>query len=143
MDDRKSISGYVFSLGTGMVSWSSKKQSVVALSSTEAEFVAANEAARQAIWMRKLLSEFGFEQRSATNILCDNVSANFLSKNAALHNRSKHIDIKYHYIKSLVETGQVELVPCNTHDQVADVLTKALGTSQFCLLRERLGIKRL
>ena len=92
--------------------------------------------------MRRLLEELGYKQENSTHIYCDNVSAIFLSKNAALHSRSKHIDIRFHYIKSLVETNQVLLKLCPTQEQVADILTKPLGTKQFCYFRERLGVRK-
>ncbi|XP_076936014.1 uncharacterized protein LOC143602945 [Bidens hawaiensis] len=114
IDDRKIVSASVFSIGSGVVTWSSKKQLIVALSSTEAEYVAATSAACQAMWLRQLLSELGYEQMKATSIFCDNISAVFLSKNVALHSKSKHIDIKYHYIKDLVEAKQVNLETCHT-----------------------------
>lgn len=142
IDDRKSVSANVFSIGGGVVTWSSKKQPIVALSSTEVEYAAATSAAYQAVWLRQLLNELGYKQEEATSIYCDNVSAVFLYKNRALHSRSKHIDIKYHYIKSLVEDGQIELKPCHTEEQLADLLTKALGADQFCYLRERLGVRK-
>lgn len=92
-DDRRSISCYVFMLGTGAVSWSSKKQSIVTLSSTEAEFVAATTCACQAVWLRRILEELKFKQEKATTIFCVNNSSIKLSKNPVLHGRSKHIDV--------------------------------------------------
>ncbi|KAJ0536056.1 putative RNA-directed DNA polymerase [Helianthus annuus] len=141
--DRRSISAYVFSVGSSVVAWSSKKQSVVALSSTEAEYISGNGAACQAIWMKQLLNELGYKQEQPTEIYCDNVSAIFLSKNAAMHSRSKHIDIKFHYIKSLVDINQVVLRSCHTQEQIADLLTKPLGPEQFCYLREALGVRKI
>lgn len=142
-DDRKSISANVFTVGSSVVTWSSKKQRVVALSSTEAEYVSANEAACQAMWLRKLLADLDHKQKEATDIYCDNMSAVFLTKNLAMHSRSKHIDIKYHYIRSLVEAKEVSIKSCYTEDQVADGLTKQLGTEQFEYLRARMGIVKI
>ncbi|KAJ0802818.1 putative RNA-directed DNA polymerase [Helianthus annuus] len=142
-EDRKSISAYVFSIGSSVVSWSSKKQQVVALSSTEAEYISATGAACQAVWMRQLLSELGYKQEEATEIYCDNESAIFMSKNAAFHSRSKHIDIKFHYIKSMVDSKQIKLKPCKTEDQIADLLTKPLGPDQFSYFREALGVRKI
>ncbi|XP_048127806.1 secreted RxLR effector protein 161-like [Rhodamnia argentea] len=93
VDDIKSTFGYVFMLGSGAVSWSSKKQSIVTLSTTEAEFVAATSCDCQAIWLRKILEELQFKQQEATTIYCDSSSAIKLSKNLVLHGRSKHIDV--------------------------------------------------
>ena len=97
LDDRKSTSGYVFMLGSGAVSWSSKKQPIVTLSTTEAEFVAATACACQAIWLKKILEELHFKQEGAIAIYCDSSSAIKLSKNPVLHGRSKHIDVKFHF----------------------------------------------
>lgn len=98
LDDRKSTSGYVFMMGSGAISWSSKKQSIVTLSSTEAEFIAATTCACQAIWLQRILEELHFKQNHSIVIYCDNNSAIKLSKNPVLHGRSKHIDVKYHFL---------------------------------------------
>ncbi|KAM0029839.1 putative RNA-directed DNA polymerase [Helianthus debilis subsp. tardiflorus] len=143
IDDRKSISASVFSVGSAAVTWSSKKQDIVALSTTEAEYVSATAAACQATWMRKILIELGLEQEGATRIFCDNTSAVFLSKNQAYHNRSKHIDTRFHFIRNLVEGRQIEVQPCTSQEQVADILTKPLGTEDFMYLRGKLGLKTL
>jgi hypothetical protein len=136
----KSISACVFNIGSGSVSWSSKKQGVVALSTTEAEYISASECACQAIWLRKMMGDLLHEQTEATPILCDNSSAIFLSKNPAFHSNTKHISIKYHFIRDLAEDNQVKLQPVKTQEQLADIFTKALSNEQFCYLRERLGV---
>ncbi|KAL0356380.1 UNVERIFIED_CONTAM: Retrovirus-related Pol polyprotein from transposon TNT 1-94 [Sesamum radiatum] len=96
-DDRRSTSGYVFMLGTGAISWSSKKQRIVTLSSTEAEFIAATTCACQAIWLRRILEELNFKQSGATTVFCDNNSAIKLSRNRCYMERSKHIDVKFYF----------------------------------------------
>ena len=98
-DDRKSTSGYVFVLGTSAISWLSKKQPIVTLSSTEAEFVAATVCACPTIWLRRILEELKFKQPGATTIFCDNNSAIKLFKNPMLHGRSKHIDVKNYFLR--------------------------------------------
>ncbi|KAF5764205.1 putative RNA-directed DNA polymerase [Helianthus annuus] len=114
-EDMKSLSANAFFLGTGVISWMSKKQAVVALSTAEAEYVAAGTGACQAIWMRKMLKELGHEQLEATPIICDNESTIFLTKNQGFHSRTKHISIKYHFIRSLVvEEKEIEIMPCVT-----------------------------
>ncbi|XP_031287932.1 secreted RxLR effector protein 161-like [Pistacia vera] len=115
-DDRKSTSGYVFMMGTGAVSWSSKKQPIITLSSTEAEFVAATAYACQAIWLKKILKELHFKEDGPTQIYCDNSSAIKLSKNPVLHSRSKHIDVKYHFLRDLTNDGVINLIYCRSED---------------------------
>eukprot|EP00253_Pinus_taeda_P028689 PITA_28689 len=96
VDDRKSTSGYLFHMGSGAISWASKKQPIVALSTAEAEYVAATAAACQAVWMRRMLWSLGQEHAKATVIFCDNSSAIALSKNSVFHKRTKHIDTRFH-----------------------------------------------
>jgi len=120
-DDRRSTSGYVLMLGTGAVSWSSKKQPIVSLSTTEAEFIAAIACACQAIWLRRILEELQFKQVEATIVFCDNNSEIKLSKNPVLHGRSKHIDVKYYFLRDLSNDGAIKLVYCRREDQVADI----------------------
>ncbi|MFS7974794.1 putative RNA-directed DNA polymerase [Helianthus anomalus] len=115
VDDRKSVSANVFSLGSGAVTWSSKKQSTVALSSTEAEYVASSAATSQAIWLRRILEDLGVPQEAPTVILCDNHSAINLSRNPVLHGRTKHIEIKHHYIRDMVAQQRISLEYCRTN----------------------------
>ena len=140
VDDRKSTSGYVFHMGSGAISWASKKQSIVALSTAEAEYVAATAAACQAVWMRRMLRSLGQEQAKATVIFCDNSSAIALSKNSVFHKRTKHIDTRFHYIRELVNNGEIVLEHCRTQEQVADILTKPLDQKSFEFLRKCLGM---
>ncbi|GKU96986.1 hypothetical protein SLEP1_g10166 [Rubroshorea leprosula] len=140
LDDRKSTSGFVFMLGSGAISWSSKKQPIVTLSTTEAEYVAATSCACQAIWLRRIMEELELNQHEATSIYCDNSSAIKLSKNPVLHGRSKHIHVRYHFLCNLVEDGTIELIYCRTEDQVADIFTKPLKVAAFSKLRELLGV---
>jgi hypothetical protein len=102
IDDTKSTSGYVFSLGSGAVAWASKKNPIVTLSSAEAEYVATTTTACQFVWMRRILNELLHEQNGATQIVCDNKSAIALSKNHVFDKQSKHIDTRYHFIRELV-----------------------------------------
>ncbi|PKA55902.1 Retrovirus-related Pol polyprotein from transposon TNT 1-94 [Apostasia shenzhenica] len=140
IDDRKSTSGFVFMMCSGAVSWSSKKQPIVTLSTTEAEFVAATACACQAIWLRKVLKILQFKQVGATTIFCDNNSAIKLSKNPVLHGRSKHIDVKYYFLRDLSNNGTIKLVYCRSEDQVADIQTKPLKLVTFAKLRGLLGV---
>ncbi|CAJ2652613.1 unnamed protein product [Trifolium pratense] len=139
-DDRKSTSGYVFSIGTSAISWSSKKQPIVTLSTTEAEFIAAASSACQGIWLRNVLKQLRQEQVTCTTIYCDNSSSIKLSKNPVMHGRSKHIDVRYHFLRDLNNDGVIELNQFRTSKQIAYIMTKALKVDTFCKLREGLGI---
>lgn len=103
-------------LSNGAVSWSSNKQPVVSLSTTEAEFISAAACACQAVWMRRILEKLAHVQNGGTTVYCDNSSAIKLSKNPVLHGRSKHIDIRFHFLRDLTKEGAVELVHCNSQD---------------------------
>lgn len=140
MDDRRSTSGFLFNLGSGAISWSSKKQEVVALSSSEAEYISATTSASQAIWLRRLLADFNQKQAGATEIFCDSMSAIAMTKNQAYHSRTKHIDIRYHFIRSLVTNKDIVLKFCNTKEQVADILTKALPLEKQENFRKQMGV---
>ncbi|KAL9429389.1 hypothetical protein AB3S75_031241 [Citrus x aurantiifolia] len=140
LNDRKSTSGYVFMLGSGAVAWSSKKQPIVTLSTTEAEFVAGAACASQAIWMKRIFEKLSLEESKCTTIYCDNSSTIQLSKNPVLHGRSKHIDVRFHFLRDLTRDGVVELVYCGTKDQLADVMTKPLTVDVFQKFRSQLGV---
>ncbi|KAJ9542648.1 hypothetical protein OSB04_029154 [Centaurea solstitialis] len=140
LDDRKSTSGHVFSLGSGAISWSSKKQGIVALSSSEAEYVAATASACQAVWLRRLLADFGQVQEGATQIYCDNKVMIAMSKNPTFHSRTKHIDIRYHFLRDLIAKGIIELKHCGTRQQVADVLTKSLPNVKHDSFKVKMGV---
>ncbi|TQD70894.1 hypothetical protein C1H46_043569 [Malus baccata] len=139
-DDMKSTSGYAFSFGSGAFSWASIKQSSVALSTAEAEYVSAAEATAQAIWLRFVLSDFGEEQVEPTQILCDNTSAIAISKNPVAHHKTRHINRRFHFIRDALQNGEVDLIYCKTEEQVADIFTKALARDRFEYLRKALGV---
>lgn len=141
-DDRRSTSGYVFKFGGGAVAWASKKQPIVTLSTTEAEFVAAAYGACQAVWMMNILEEIGSKQEEGMVMFCDNSSTIKLSKNPVLHGRSKHIHVRFHFLRELVNDGAIKLEYCSTQDQLADVMTKAVKLEVFEKLRDRMGVKK-
>jgi hypothetical protein len=143
IDDRKSNSGYVFMLGSGAVAWSSRKQPIVTLSTTEAEFIAAAHCVCQGIWLKRILDSVGLRQKQCLTVLCDNISTIKLSKNPVMHGRSKHIDIRFHFLRNLSSEGSVELVHCASKDQLADVMTKALSLPLFEKFRKLLGVCKL
>ena len=138
--DRKSTSGCYFSMGSCMISWFSRKQSCMALSTTEVEYVIACLASCEAIWLRKLLSGLFDLQLDATCIYCDNQSCVKLSENPGFHDKSKHIEIKYHYIMDMVQRGVVKLRYVAIDEQIANVLTKQLARVKFEYFREKLGV---
>jgi hypothetical protein len=140
LDDRKSTTGYVFMYGNGAVSWSSKKQAIVTLSTTEAEFVAAASCACQAVWLGRILEQLNQAQMHGTVIFCDNTSSIKLSKNPVMHGRCKHIDVRYHFLRDLTKDGAVEMKFCTSQDQVADIMTKALKLETFYKLRAKMGM---
>ena len=140
LDDCKSTSGYIFQLGGAAISWRSKKQACVALSTAEAEYMALASVAQEAVWVRQLLTDLRSNPEEATRINEDNHSAIFLAKNPHFHGRVKHIGIKYHYIREQVENGNVELSCCRTEEMVADTLTKGVGREQLIKLRKMTGL---
>ena len=113
LDNRKSTSGYVFMLSSGAMSWSSKKQLVVSLSTTEPEFLVATSCAYQAIWLRRILEGLSHAQHDSTTIYCDNNSTIKLSKNPVMHGHCKHIDVHFHFLRELTKDGIVEMVHCH------------------------------
>jgi len=123
-----------------MVSWMSRKQDTVALSSVEVEYVVASEVCQEVVWLGKLLSNLFEGLLSPTRIHCDNESCIRLTEDSVFHARTKHIDNKYHYIKSLVQDGVIELHYIPTDEQIANILTKALPNKKLEYLRDKLGL---
>jgi hypothetical protein len=142
VNHRKITPGCCFSLGSTMISWQSRKQSSIALNTMEAEYIVACFASCEAIWLRNLLiGLFDLEMRG-TMILCDNQSCIKMTKNPVFHDRSKHIEICYHFIRDMVQRGALKLQYISTDEQVADVLTKPLSRVKFEHFRDKLGIVR-
>ncbi|CAJ2656714.1 unnamed protein product [Trifolium pratense] len=140
LDDRKSTSGYVFMIGSKVVSWSSKKQSIVTLSTTEAEFIAAANCACQAIWLGRVLDHISSRKKECITLYCDNSSTIKLSKNPMMHGRSKHIDVRFHFLRDLTKDGKIQLLHCSSFEQITDIMTKALTLVSFCKFRDLLGL---
>lgn len=140
VDDMKSTSGYCFNFGSGVFSWCSKKQDIVAQSTAEAEFIAATAAVNQALWLRKILSDLHLEQEATTEVMVDNQAAIAISKNPVFHGKTKHFCIKLFFLRDVQKDGAVCLKYCKTEDQLSDIFTKALPRSKFELLRGKLGI---
>ena len=141
-ESRKSTSGFVFQLGKCTVSWSSKKQPIVALSSTEAEYIALCRAAQEAVWLRNLLSDVGLPQPTATIVHEDNQGAIALAKNPKDHPRTKHIDVKYHYVREVIQENVINVVYIPTGEMVADTLTKPLPKPGFEKFRTLMGVQK-
>ncbi|KAF2297197.1 hypothetical protein GH714_019277 [Hevea brasiliensis] len=127
----------------GAVSWSLKKSAIVTLSTTEVEFVTATTCACQVIWLRKILEELHFKQEGAIAIYYDNSSAIKLSKNLVLHGRSKHIDVKFQFLRDLTRDEIIDFIHCKSEDQFADIMTKPLKLSTFQKLRQFIGVYSL
>lgn len=130
-DTRKSTTGYIFFLGNSPISWCSQRQHTVALSATEAEYMAISAAARECVWLRSLLSDLSLRCSGPTVVRCDNRGAVCLSENPVKHRANKHIDVRHHYVRDLVMQGQLAVVWTSSEDMVADVLTKALPRSRY------------
>jgi hypothetical protein len=140
IDDRKSTTWVLFCLGDSPITWHSSKHKVVALSSCEAEYIAAGSGTCQGVWLARLLKELVDSGSEAPVLRVDNKSAIDLRKNPVHHDRSKHIEVKYHYIRECVEKGKIVLEQISTRDQLADIMTKSLGRVLFQELRDRIGI---
>ncbi|GJV90968.1 putative ribonuclease H-like domain-containing protein [Tanacetum coccineum] len=139
-DTRRSTSGSIQLLGDRLVSWSSKRQKSTAISSTEAEYIALSGCCAQVLWMRSQLTDYGFGFNKIP-MYCDNKSAIALCCNNVQHSRSKHIDIRFHFIKEHVENGVIKLYFVNTEYQLADIFTKALGRERIEFLINKLGMR--
>jgi hypothetical protein len=139
-DHRRAISGYAFLVNGGAVSWSLKKQELVTLSTAEAEYVAATHAAKEAMWLRNFIGDVFSQVKGPTTLHCDNQSAIAMSKTGSFSARTKHIDIRYHFIRFVVEKGTLKLIYCPTDDMTADTLTKALPSPKAKHFATLLGL---
>lgn len=127
LDDRHSTSGNLFIMAGGTISWTSKKQATVSLSTAEAEYIALSTATQEAIWLRRLLVDLSSKQSSPTVIMGDNQGSIAIARNPVSHNRTKHIDIRYHFIRKALQDGATDLCFCPSSEMIADVLTKPLS----------------
>jgi hypothetical protein len=141
-DTRRSTAGYLFNIGSGAISWQSKRQSVVALSTCEAEFLGQTQATKEAIWLRRLLNELNMSQGKTATIICgDNQGAIALSSNPQYHSRTKHMEIQRKWQGEVQDLGTVELKYIPTTDQIADGFTKPLARERFEWFRRGPGIE--
>lgn len=141
LDTRRSTTGYAFTLGSGSITWASKRQATVAQSTTEAEYMAVSSAAREAMWLRQLLADLRISVPLPITLYSDNQGGIALTKNPVLHQRTKHVDIKHHYIRELVEANTINLTYISTADMLADVLTKALPRDKHEQCCSELGVR--
>ncbi|GJQ73702.1 hypothetical protein Trydic_g14037 [Trypoxylus dichotomus] len=140
--DRRSYTGYCFILSGAVISWESKKQQTVALSTSEAEYIGLTEVAKEAIYLRRFLIELGMERLADVKVY-NNLSALRLAENPTYHARSKHIDIRHHLVRDVLKSGQLELLHVGTNDMIADVLTKGLPRTKHEKCVESLGLTGL
>jgi hypothetical protein len=137
--NRKSTSGTCQFLGRSLVSWASKKQNSVALSTVEAEYIAAGHCCAQLLWMRQTLRDYGYKLTKVP-LLCDNESAIRMADNPVEHSRTKHIAIRYHFLRDHQQKGDIEIAYINTKEQLADIFTKPIYEQTFNKLRHELNI---
>ncbi|KAK9051372.1 hypothetical protein SSX86_027999 [Deinandra increscens subsp. villosa] len=140
LDKYRSVTGYAFLVYGNLVSWKATLQPVVALSSTEAEYMALTEAIKEGLWLTGFVQELGLHVQD-TKICCDNQGAIALAKNSVFHERTKHINVRFHFIRDIVNEGKVVLEYVNTQENCSDVFTKALPASKFlkCLTLMNIG----
>ena len=140
MDTTRSKTGYAFQIGNGLITWGSQSQETVAQSTTEAKFMAITEWTKEAIWLRQLLWDIGYEQKEATKLRVDNLSAIRLVQNPELHHRTKHIDVRLFFVRDLYRNESIDLEHVSSKDQLADVFTKPLAKPVFESIIMRLGM---
>lgn len=140
-EDRKSNSGYCILVNGGMISWSSRKQEVIALSSTEAEYVALTETCKEVTWCREIMKDLDVLLPESITVYTDSQSCINMIENRKFSNRTKHIDIKYHYVREQAANKSVDLVYISTHENIADMLTKPLASVKLVDLSEKAGLK--
>lgn len=138
---RRSTTGYIFKLAGGPISWKSRLQPTVALLSTEAEYRAVTEAGQELLWLRNMMRILGYGDSEPTKLETDNLGAMHLTTKSIFHGRTKHIEIQYHWIREVVNQGDMVVVHCPSSEMMADLLTKSLGKQQFFKLRRMLGLR--
>jgi len=131
---------YCFAIGESIFYWNSKKQSVVAHFTAEAEYIATYMVAKQLIWLMKLVNDMDFDQRSPTELFCDNTSVIAISKDSVFHDRTKYMKIKFYAIKQFQQERELKLIYYTTKEQLANLFIKPLAKDRFEALRERIGM---
>jgi hypothetical protein len=138
--DRRGTTGFVILMANAAVSWCAKKQDCNTLSSAEAEYVALCSATKEIVWLRQVLNELGFEQLKPTTVYCDNQAAIHMANDNILNERSKHIDIRYHYTRKAIEAKQITLKYVRSADNHADLFTKPLGQNLLHKHSQAIGL---
>ena len=141
LDKRRSTTGYVFTLAGGAISWMSKLQETVVLSTTEAEYIVASDASKEAIWLKGLLEEIG-RTRENVNVLYDSQSAIHLATNPAYHSRTKHIDVRYHFLRHVINGRKVALQKVHTWENCVDMFTKPVTVQKLRWCLASLGLQK-
>eukprot|EP00253_Pinus_taeda_P034842 PITA_34842 len=139
LDKRRSTTGYVFTLAGRAISWMSKLQETVALSTIEAEYIATSDASKEAIWLKGLLDEIG-RIPEKVDVLCDSQSAIHLATNLAYHNRTKHIDVRYHFLRHVIDGRKVALQKVHTQENCADIFAKLVTVEKLRWCLTSLGL---
>jgi hypothetical protein len=138
--DRKSNSGYYCTLNGGAIAWSCKKQDLIALSSCESEYIALSETSKEIVWMKRIAKDLKINVPESITIYTDSQSCISMIRNQKFSNRTKHIDTKYHFIRNLVNAGEVSLMYVSTDENIADMMTKPLGSIKIAKLRKLAGL---
>ena len=139
LDKRRSLTGYVFTIGGCAVSWRETLQSVVSQSTTEAEYMAIAEACKESVWLKGLYAELCGDN-SCITLFCDSQSVIYLTKDHMFHERTKHIDVKNHYVSDVVAQGKLKVWKISTHENPADMMTKPVPIAKFELCSNLVGI---
>ena len=141
VDSRRSTSGMVVKMGSGAISWASRLQPVVTLSTTEAEYISATAAAQKILWLRNLFKEIGYEVEGASSLYLDNQSAIAVSRNPEHHGHMKHLDLHYYWLRDTVKSGVVDVKYIPTASMPADIMTKSLPKATVEGMRRMLGLE--
>ena len=141
--DRHLISGYVFFLGRGAITWSSKKQYIIVLSSTESKYIVQTHAAKEVLWLWSFVNEMRGEKDKPLRLNCDNQGAIVLTKDNKFHSQTKHINLRFHFIREAVEDNKLSITYIPTEENMADIFTKALVRPKFEGFVERLGLREV
>ena len=141
LDSRRSTSGMVVKMGSGAISWASKLQPVVSLSTTEAEYISATATGQEVLWLRNLFSEMGYAIEGPSTLFLDNQSAISVSRNPEHHGRMKHLDLRHYWLRDTVKAGLIDVKYIPTKLMPADIMTKALPKTSVVEMREMLGLR--